>query len=609
MLGVDASQCRAQGGNVIAGEQQVSFADIVAKGDISRSFTDEELAALPIKAASERLLVGKETAALDIPEKSVGAAIYGLDAELPDMVYAHPLMPPTRYGSSINAIDDNEAKDIPGYMRTLQLNDPSEIVQGWALVIAENFPAAMKAAAAVEVEWAPGPTAAVTEAHILAEGDKLTADAASGVLVVNDGDVEAAREAAAKTHTATYRTSTALHFTLEPQNALVEYVDGVFHIHSGNQWQSLILPYLAKALEVEESNIVIHQYYLGGGFGRRLFGDQMIPAALAARELGRPVKLIFPRAEDSRFDCVRSPSVVRFDASFDADGALTGIEHAAAAGWPTLAMAPGFLADGVDGNGKFDPFSINGADHWYTLPNHRVRAINNDLAQRTFLPGWLRSVGPGWIGWGVECFMDELAAMGGTDPVEFRLARLDAAGKNAGTAPNSVGGASRLAAALKDVAERSGWGKELPPGEGMGVAVSHGQERNMPTWTACVAHVAVDAGSKAVNVKKIWQSIDCGTVVHPDGAMAQAEGATLWGLSLALHEGTAFEAGEVKDRNLDTYRPLRMADVPDLDIKFMESTDFPTGLGEPPLIAVPPAIGNAIFAATGNRVRDLPIRL
>ena len=131
----------------------------------------------------------------------------------------------------------------------------------------------------------------------------------------------------------------------------------------------------------------------------------------------------------------------------------------------------------------------------------------------------------------------------------------------------------------------------------------------MPTWTACVAHVAVDTETKAVNVKKIWQSIDCGTVVHPDGAMAQAEGATLWGLSLALHEGTTFEAGEVKDQNLDTYRPLRMADVPELDINFMESTEFPTGLGEPPLIAVPPAIGNAIFAATGNRLRDLPIRL
>lgn len=609
LLSVDPTECSAADGQVVAGDKRVSFADIVANGDISRTFSDEELGAMPVKPASERRLVGKAADALDIPAKSMGKAVYGLDTELPGMLYAHPLIPPTRYGSTIRSIDDTDAKDIAGYVRTMTLTDPSDTLQGWAVVIAESFPSAMKAADAVKVDWEAGPTASVGEADILAEGAKLAADSASGVLVVNDGDVRAARASAAKTHTATYTTSTALHFTLEPQNALVEFVDGVFHIHSGNQWQSLILPVLSQALGVSESNIVIHQYYLGGGFGRRLFGDQMIPAALAARELGRPLKLIFRREDDSRFDCARSATVCQFDASFAADGALTGIEHAAVAGWPTLAMAPGFLADGVDGNGKFDTFSVSGADHWYTLPNHRVRAINNDLAQRTFLPGWLRAVGPGWIGWGVESFMDELAAMSGEDPVAFRLARLDAAGKNAGTAPNSVGGAARLTAALRDVAERSGWGKELPDGEGMGVAVSHGQERNMPTWTACVAHVAVDAASKKVTVKKIWQTIDCGTVVHPDGAMAQAEGATLWGLSLALHEGTAFADGQVKDRNLDTYTPLRMADVPELDIRFMPSTEFPLGMGEPPLIAVPPAIGNAIFAATGQRVRDLPIRL
>jgi CO/xanthine dehydrogenase Mo-binding subunit len=162
---------------------------------------------------------------------------------------------------------------------------------------------------------------------------------------------------------------------------------------------------------------------------------------------------------------------------------------------------------------------------------------------------------------------------------------------------------------LQDVRDRSGWGRELPENEGMGVAVTYGQERNMPTWIGCVAHVAVDPDTKQVTVRKIWQSIDCGTVVHPDGAMAQAEGASLWGVSLALHEGATFSEGQVSQRNLDAYSPLRMADVPELDLKFMESTEFPTGLGEPPLIAVQPAIGNAVFAATGTRVRDLPIRL
>ena len=607
LLGVDAAQLSAANGFVSGAGQSLSFAEIVSRGDISRSFSEEELAALPIKPASARTLIGKSATALDVPAKSKGTAVYGLDAELPGMVYAHPIVAPTRYGSVITAIDDSAAKDIPGYQQTLTIEDSSGFVQGMALVIADSFPAAMKATDAVKVEWDMGETASVSEEDILAEGKVLVDDSSSGVLFVDAGDTSAAMSSASDTLSATYRTSTALHFTLEPQNALVEFRDGQCHVHAGNQWQSLIIPTLAQSLDMEEKDIVLHTYYLGGGFGRRLFGDQMIPAAHAARQLGKPVKLIMTRPADSLFDCARSPSVARLDAAFAGDGSLSAIEHAAAAGWPTLSMAPGFLGEGVDGKGKFDGFSINGSDHWYSVANHRVRAINNTLAQKTFLPGWLRSVGPGWIGWGVECFMDEIAAKLGVDPLEYRLSLLDAAGRQAGSAPMQVGGASRLAAVLEDVRKRSGWGSPLPAGEALGVAVAHGQERAMPTWSACVAHVAVDG--KNVTVKKLWQTLDCGTVVHPDGALAQAEGASLWGVSLALHEGTAFENGQVRDRNLDTYKPLRMADVPELDIKFMESDEFPTGLGEPPLIAVAPAIGNAIFAATGQRVRDLPIRL
>ena len=172
-----------------------------------------------------------------------------------------------------------------------------------------------------------------------------------------------------------------------------------------------------------------------------------------------------------------------------------------------------------------------------------------------------------------------------------------------------MGGAKRLAAVLKDVTRRAEWGRQMPVNEGLGVAVGHGQERGMPTWVACVAHVAVDVASGEVALKKLWQTIDVGTVVNPDGAMAQAEGAALWGVSLALHEGARFNAGEVAEQNLDRYTPLRMRDVPELDISFVDSQEFPSGLGEPPLIPVAPAIGNAVFAATGQRVRKLPIRL
>ena len=484
---------------------------------------------------------------------------------------------------------------------------PATCLQGWVLAIADSFPAASRAADALEVEWTPGPTAAVNEADLLDEGRRLAALPDSGATTIDDGDVAAARSAASQHLTSVYTTGSVLHFPLEPMNAIAEFRDGELHVHSGNQWQTLILPTLAKASGLDESKITIHTYYLGGGFGRRLYGDYMIPSILAAKSLGVPVKTVFTREDDSRFDCIRSPSVQQLDGSLDGDGALTGLEHALAAGWPTKSMAPGFLFDGLSGD-KVDPFSHSGADHWYSLPSHRVRAINNELAQAAFLPGWLRAVGAGWIGWGVESFMDELAHAAGRDPIEFRLALLDGKGKQAGKAPESVGGGKRLAAVLERVREQSGWGRELPPGEGLGVAAICGQERTMPTWVATVAHVAVDADNQ-LTVKKIYSTIDCGTVVHPDGALAQAEGATLWGVSMALYENAAFDTGQVSVRNLDNYRTMRMADVPELDIRFVESDAFPTGLGEPPLNAVAPAIGNAIFAATGQRVKDLPITL
>ena len=610
LMGVPAESCSVESGVVTSGDQSLTFAEIISNGDFSRVISEEELAAMPVKAPAERTVIGRDLRNLDVAAKSEGSAVYGLDAELPGMAYAMPLLPPTRYGSKVNGIDESAAKTIPGYIGAIEINDPSQTVQGHVVVAAETMAAVLKAAKAVSVDWTPGPTASVTEAEILAEGVRLAADPEMGALFVNEGDIGAAKANAASTMSATYTTGTALHFTMEPQNAVVDFdADGKCHIHAGNQWQSLILPYLAQALEMPETDIIIHQYYLGGGYGRRLFGDQMIPAALAARSLGRPVKLIFDRATDSRFDCVRSPSVCSFEASFDADGMLSGVDHAVVAGWPTKSMAPFFIGPGIDGQGELDAFSINGSDHWYSLPAHRVRAINNGLAQQTFLPGWLRAVGPGWISWGVESFLDEIAHQQGQDPVALRLGLLDGVGKNAGGEGSTVGGAKRLAAVLKDVSERAGWGRDLPANEGLGVAVGHGQERGMPTWIACVAHVSVEPSSGDVTLKKLWQTIDVGTVVNPDGAMAQAEGAALWGVSLALHEGAQFANGEVVEQNLDRYKPLRMSDVPELDIVFVDSDEFPSGMGEPPLIPVAPAIGNAVFAATGKRVRDLPIKL
>jgi CO/xanthine dehydrogenase Mo-binding subunit len=394
---------------------------------------------------------------------------------------------------------------------------------------------------------------------------------------------------------------------MEPLNALAFERNGVFEIHTGNQWQSLILPTLAKALGRPETSIVMKTYLLGGGFGRRLNGDYAVPAALAAKALGKPVKLVFTREDDTLFDSFRSPSVQRVRMAFGEGGRVTAMDHAAAAGWPTEVMAPFFMPKGANDQ-PFDPFAINGANHWYNVGAHRVRALSNDLANRAFRPGWLRSVGPGWTNWAVESAMDEAAHAMGRDPLAFRLMMLDGAGRNAGSAPNSVGGAKRQAVVLSRVAKAAGWGAGLPAGVGLGLATTFGQERDMPTWTACAARVRVDRQTGEVKVEKLHLVVDAGAIIHPDGARAQMEGAALWGLSLALHEGATFRDGRIQETNLGDYTPLRMSDVPDLTIEFVDSDHAPVGLGEPATTVVAPAIGNAIFNAVGARVRRLPIR-
>jgi isoquinoline 1-oxidoreductase beta subunit len=607
LLGVPVDQCQARNGSVIAANQSISYADIVSRGGLSRTFSADEMAQMPIKPASERRLVGRNAVAIDIPAKTNGATRYGIDAAVEGMVYARPKIPPTRNGARVRSIDDSAARKVKGYISSLALEDPSNTVPGWVMVFASSFPAAIRAADLVKVDWIAGNGAHASERDILDHGAAQIADRNGGVLLVDDPGLDAAFEGAHSTLEQTYTTASVLHCQLEPVNALAFEKDGIFEIHAGNQWQSLILPVLAQALGLPEERIVMRAYALGGGFGRRLNGDYAVPAALATKALGKPVKLVLTRPDDLRFDSFRSPSIQTLRMAFDASGKVAAMDHHASAGWPTAIMAPGFMAKGLYGK-SYDPFGIAGADHWYTVGAQRVRALSNDVANDAFRPGWLRSVGPGWTNWAVESFMDEAANAARVDPVAFRVRMLDGTGRNAGSAPNSVGGAKRQAAVLQRAAQKAGWGAAMPKDTGLGVATTFGQERDMPTWTACVARVRVNRSNGVVTVDKLTIVVDAGTIVHPDSALAQVEGAALWGLSMALHEGTEFAHGQVKDTNLDTYTPLRIGDVPELDIEFIDSTEVPVGLGEPATTVVAPAIGNAIFAAVGVRLRHLPIR-
>jgi len=609
LLGTTPAACSARNGMIMANGRSISYGDIVARARPTHQFTPDEMAKLPLKPTAERRLISKPIAALDIPAKTTGQAIYGIDVKIDGMVYARPKMPPTRYGSKVLSVDESDARKIPGYQRHVVLDDPSGIVPGWVVVIASTYPAAIRAADALKVQWSPGETHTVTEAEIIAHGHALIAQSDGGTYVFDDEGTQDTLHAASSIMERSYTCASVAHYQLEPLNAVARYVDGVWEIHTGNQWQSLVLPQLAKALAVPVEQIVMRTYLLGGGFGRRLNGDYAVPAALTSKALGgKPVKLILTRSDDMAFDSIRSPSVQTIRAGLDTQGHITGMRYDAVAGWPTEVMAPAFMQKGVD-NKPYDQFAVAGADHWYEVGPMQLRAISNDLANRTFRPGWLRSVSAGWTPWALESFMDELAHDLKQDQLAFRLSMLTAEGRNAGSAPDSNGGAKRQAAVLQRLADKIGWGKTtLPADTALGIATSFGQERGMPTWTAGAAQVHVDRQTGVVTCQKLWLVIDAGTIIDPGGALAQTEGAALWGLSMALFEGSEIVGGTIRDRNLDTYTPLRIPDVPEMNIEFAASTEKPMGLGEPGVTVIAPAIGNAVFNAVGARLRHLPIR-
>lgn len=609
MMGVAESECHAANSRVISkGGKSVSYAEIVSGGKVDKTYSPDDLKTITLKKASEYKIVGKPVPALDIPAKSNGTAKYGMDMFVPGMVYAKIARPPVRFGAKPLAVDDSEAKKIPGYRQFVSVDDPTGTATAYVIAIADNFPAAKDAAAALKINWDLGPNKDVSSDSILKHAAELVADPSKGLSFWNIGDAAKVLPEAKVKHDAVYITPLAVHAPMEPMNCVAFERDGIWHIYSGSQFQTRSGPLVAAAAGAKPEQVLIHQVYLGGGFGRRLEADAMVPAVLAAKAVGRPVKLIYSREEDVQNDFFRTITYQRIEGGVGADGKLLALSQDVCSAWATKRWGiEAFLSDSTDKKGKLDQFSVNGADSWYTIPNHHVRAIENDLAQSATPSGQFRSVAPAWTFWAVESFVDEIAHKAGKDPVEFRLAMLDAAGVNAGSAPNSVGGAKRIADVIKVAVEKSGYGKkQLPKGHGMGLAAVSSQERNTPTWTAGVAEVSVDKDG-VVTLHKMTIAIDVGTTVNPDGVRAQVEGATLWGVSLALYEQAMMKNGGIEQANFDTYTPLRMAQMPELDIHVVATGNYPAGVGEPAVTVVAPAVANAVFNAVGARVRTLPL--
>lgn len=610
MMGVPASELHAANSRIIAKSgKSISYAELVSSGKLDKTYTPDELKAIKLKKPSEYKIVGKPIPALDLPAKTNGMAKYGMDMFVPGMVYAKIARPPVRYGAKPLKVDDAEAKKVPGYRQFVSVDDPTGTAVAYVIAIADNYPAALDAAKALKIDWDLGPNKNVSSESILEHAKELVADPSKGLSFWDIGKVAEVLPKAAIKHDAVYITPLAVHAPMEPMNCVAFEDGGIWHIYSGSQFQTRSGPLCAAAIGVKPEQVLIHQVYLGGGFGRRLEADAMVPAVLAAKAVGKPVKLIYSREEDVQNDFFRTITYQRLQGGLDAQGKLVALDQDVCSAWATKRWGiPAFLADSTDKKGKLDQFSVNGADSWYTIPNHHVRAIENDLAQAATPSGQFRSVAPAWTFWAVESFMDELAHAAKKDPVEFRLAMLDATGPNAGTAPNSVGGAKRISNVLKVAVEKAGYGKKkLPAGHAQGIAVVSSQERNTPTWTAAVAEVSVNKQTGVVTLHKMTVAIDIGTTVNPDGARAQVEGATLWGISLALYEQASMKDGHIVQTNFDTYTPLRMAQVPELDIHILNTGNYPSGVGEPAVTVVAPAIANAVYNAVGARVRTLPL--
>src|SRR5229473_3838687 len=604
MMGVPAGECRASNSQVIHNKtgKKVSYARIVSEGKAGKVWTADELKAIKLKTPGQYTLVGQSVPQLDIPPKTNGTAKYGIDAMVPGMLYGKPVVPPVRYGAKVAAVDDSAAKKVPGFVKAVTLDDKTGTTSGWVVAVATTYDAAKKAAEALKVTYDKGPYATVSDQTLIDEAKRLQKDGSSGQLFVKKGDQAAAIAGAAKVLEAEYFTSINIHAPLEPMNALAYEKDGVWHVHSGNQFASRTGGIAAGALGIDPKNVVVHQYFIGGGFGRRLDADMVVPAVLAAKAVGKPVKVIYAREDDMAMDFTRPLTYQKVQAGLDANGKLVGLAHDVVCAWPTARWGiPDFLTPSVDKKGPLDGFTVNGADFWYTVPNHQVRAILNELAQKATPSGQLRSVAPGWTFWAVESMIDELALAAGKDPVDFRLALLDGAGDNAV-------GAKKLANALRTAVGRSGYGAAtLPKNSGIGIACVSSQERATATWTACAAQVEVNPASGEFKVNRLTLAMDLGTVVNPDGVKAQIEGSALWGMSLALFEKAPLEGGALQVANFNDYTPLRMSQMPDLDISIIANNDPASGCGEPGVTVIAPAIANAIFNAVGARVRSLPI--
>lgn len=582
--GVPVDQCRTAAGRVThADGRTLTYAQLVKDhAPLERPGT------VTLKAPRDFTLVGTAVRRLEGMEKARGRAPFGIDERLPGLLHAAVLHAPV-LGGRVQRVDDARAKAMRGVAAVVTV-PPLVGSTGAVAVIADNTWRARQALAALAVTWDEGPAARLSSGEVARTLD--AALARDGDFTYRDtGDAEAALERAATVVEATYRAPYLAHAPMEPMNCTVRVRDDGADVWVGTQVPGIARDAVADVLGLDARQVVVHERFLGGGFGRRLEVDFIAQAAAIAKAVrGRPVQVLWSREEDTRHDFYRPACVARHRAGLDAQGRLVAWTAHAASQAPTIEYAQRVFDIGIPGP---DKTTAEGSfDVRYEVPNHRVTHVRVELPVPV---GYWRAVGHSHHAFFTESFVDELAHAAKRDPLEFRRALLARH--------------PRQLAVLERLQQESGWGTPIAPApDGAPVARGVAFHQSFGTSVGQVAEVSL--GPDGVpRVHRVTAVVDCGLPVNPGHIAQQVESGIVFGLSAALFGSVTLEQGRVREGNFDSYRILRLPEAPRVTVHVMPSLEHPEGLGEPGLPPIAPAVANAVFALTGQRLRTLPLRV
>ncbi len=567
--GVNPKECHADRGEVV---HDRSGRRLGYGGLVSKAASEKVPGVVPLKDPRFYKLIGTSAKRLDTPDKVNGRAVFGIDITLPGMKFAAVSSCPV-FGGVLDEVDDAAALAVPFVRQVVRLDDAVAIV-------ADNTWAAHQGLAALHVRWKVPTDAAYSSADLWR--DLENAASRPGAIARNEGDTAAAMGGAAQRMEAHYRQSFLAHATMEPMNCTVRRgVDGC-EVWVGTQVPSMAQSAVAKLVGLPADKVQIHNQLIGGGFGRRLEVDYVELAVHIALKVDHPIKVVWSREEDIRRALYRPMYFDRLTAGIGTDGRPVSWIHRICGSSVTARYSPADMKDGVD------PDAVESAiDAPYDLPNIRVEFVQQE--PRRVPTAWWRGVGPTRSTFVVESFIDELSALAGQDPVAYRRALL--------------GKSPRARVVLDLAADRAGWGGSLARGRGRGVSLLSG----FGSFLCVVAEVST-ASDGGVRVERLVCAVDCGIIVNPDIVEAQIQGGLLFGVTAALYGEITIRDGRVQQSNFHDYRLLRINETPKIEVYLVPSTEKPGGIGETGTAVVAASLTNAIFAVTGKRIRDLPIR-